>query len=82
MYLCGLLGFAAQSAFLLVSVSALERPHEHVKRDLESLKAEYDYIVVGGGTSGLVVATRLSEDPESVNTIMTEGHSEDANAVW
>lgn len=25
--------------------------------------AEYDYVVVGGGASGLTVANRLSEDP-------------------
>lgn len=29
------------------------------------LKAEYDYVVIGGGTSGLVVANRLTEDPDS-----------------
>lgn len=31
----------------------------------EQLRDEYDYVVVGGGTSGLVVANRLTEDPKS-----------------
>lgn len=35
------------------------------KYDLQSLHAEYDYVVVGGGVSGLVIANRLSENPES-----------------
>lgn len=29
------------------------------------LRAEYDYVVIGGGTSGLTVANRLTENPQS-----------------
>ena len=29
------------------------------------MRPVYDYVVVGGGTSGLVVANRLTEDPKS-----------------
>jgi cation diffusion facilitator CzcD-associated flavoprotein CzcO len=36
-----------------------------------ALNETYDYIVVGGGLTGLVVANRLSEDSTSMSYIIT-----------
>lgn len=33
--------------------------------DISTLSAQYDYVIIGGGTSGLTVADRLTENPKS-----------------
>lgn len=36
--------------------------YAHILERAEQLEEEYDYVIVGGGTSGLTVGDRLSED--------------------
>ncbi|OJJ05240.1 hypothetical protein ASPVEDRAFT_837287 [Aspergillus versicolor CBS 583.65] len=45
------------------------------------LLPEYDYVVVGGGVGGLVVANRLSEDPDTTVLVIEAGKIDNYSAV-
>jgi hypothetical protein len=47
-------------------VHSLHLTHQNIHTNL---KPSYDYIIVGGGISGLVVASRLTEDADSKNSM-------------
>ncbi len=56
---------------LVLVTTAVCSPHRLAERaivvdDPSHLEHSYDYVIIGGGTSGLTVANRLTEDPESM----------------
>jgi GMC oxidoreductase len=53
-----------------------ERVHANQRKLRSNLKAQYDFVICGSGSSGSVVASRLAENP-AVNVLLLEAGGDD-----
>ncbi|KAF2175443.1 GMC oxidoreductase [Zopfia rhizophila CBS 207.26] len=62
------------NALLVGSLAALASalPHAAVKRQISQLRHSYDFIIAGGGTTGLTVADRLTEAFPEKSVLLVE----------
>ncbi|KAH8645515.1 alcohol oxidase [Xylariales sp. PMI_506] len=52
----------------------LKEAWHHRRIEAANQAEEYDYIIIGGGQAGLVVASRLSEEPQSTVLVVEYGY--------
>jgi choline dehydrogenase len=63
------------------SADFIERVRANQKKLRDELKAHYDFIVCGSGSSGSVVARRLAENPDVSVLLIEAGGSDDVPSV-
>ncbi|KAK4228714.1 GMC oxidoreductase [Podospora fimiseda] len=71
------------SLVCLVATAIKAVPNANIKRQVTQLRSSYDFIIAGGGTSGLTVADRLTEAfPDKTVLVVEYGEIEYAPGVF
>ncbi|BGP43955.1 hypothetical protein JCM10449v2_008012 [Rhodotorula kratochvilovae] len=74
-------GVSEPSLFASLAHAADPDAHKGTAAPQDALKAEFDYIICGGGTAGCVLASRLTEDP-SVKVLVVEAGDSDQKQLF
>ena len=61
------------SGLVLSSLSTSAAPRWKVLAGAKDVQAEYDYVIIGGGTAGLTVADRLTADGKATVLVIEHG---------
>lgn len=69
------------AATVVISAFFIGRSVQQSNADPAAFLSSYDYIVCGGGTAGLTVATRLSESPD-VTVLVVEAGTASGSGEW